>query len=1597
MKKKTLYIFLALGFGVLLPWLWKSAAVPELAPFVEVVPPVAMRTDGVSPTISQAEWPAIYEQIAAEQRAFRAAPDGALHSYNPTGGERLILQSDGSATMRLRGEESGPAPATARDHLGGKAVVAAEDDRPSVTLRLKAKTLGRGESTKSLTSNSEVKVVAKHATERHLATPEGAVVEWWKSDARGFEVGWTIAQRPSGEGPLRLALALECSWPAETSADGDRLIFQDPAGTGWRMVCDGLIAYDAKGRTLPARMLAENGHLTISVEDAGASYPIVIDPWLYGDRALVIKANDSATGSRFGARLAACGDILVVAGKDPNGNDGFDGEAYIMSRSGSNYAVRRKIFNVAIPDTFAFYAAPGFAVSGDTVAVGPVLGQAAASVNLYERNAGGISAFGIVAEIPVDPTRLITPRLDGDFLVVPSFGATANGFLQAGVVNVHGRDTGGPGAWGVAATLNAGDLTMTDGGFGVGMELRGDTLVVVARAPVSGMACFIFQKTSPDGSQWTRRKVIILPGVPVDPLSVRLLGDTLVVGAPTIGSVGVRIFDRNAGGPENWGLVRTLAAPAGTDSFGFSMALLGGLLAVDTPDEDVDHDNNAGTPKISNAGVVRLYAKDAGGLNNWGLLETISEGASAEVDGRFGEGLAFGDGRLLIGRPKGDAGLPTVVDSGAVNGFTMSSGDWRASGLSAHSQNATSWGSAVAVSGPYVLVGAPRFDGPAGVDAGWAFLFRDGVLVKSLLPSGQQAGERFGESVAMDGDRLVVGSPRRSGVLNGQSYADLGGVTIFERNQGGLNNWGVVKSFSQAFIGVSGSPEFGTSVALQGDVLAVGAPRESALSMPGTAVLGRTKIFYRNTGGMNNWGQVRTFRGEDNGTEELFGTSMSLSGDTLVVGAPWEQVGGNIRSGAAYIHRRNHGGADNWGLVARLIQPMVKGDSWFGASVALDGDSVVIGTPHEDRGLEPNVGAVYFFEGGRTLQDEWSFTCRWQAEDWGIEAEGGNSVSLSNGLALIGIPSSDGTTGKAELRARHAGGSDQWGVVWEDSGQESFGTAVAIDGLHFAIGEPLADVTVSGVSQTDRGRTFSYLMQGAEFAAVAARTGGAGAARMGSSVALHADWLVVGAPGEDINNSIDAGAAYVFHRDRPAAGAWGLMQKLTDEPAAANMRFGAAVAVDAQWLMVGVPGGHRVKAFFREEQITPEALPWVNSISLSAGDPSNALGTCLAMEDGLLIAGAPMQDVGGNMDSGAAYVFERNTSAIDSWGLLATLTPTDPAAGDAFGTSVALSESRAALGSPLDNNGEGVDAGSVYLFERNQGGANGWGQFLKITNNLQVAGDEMGRSVALRNGYLLTGLPRAETAAGTDAGRALLLGRNQGGANFWGLVKTFSASDGTAQSRFGTAVAINSDHAVIGAPFADPRGLVNTGTAYIYSRNWTGSDAWGELQILAPTNLSGGAEFGSALALDHHTVAFGAPADFISGRAHVHGFRAREFYDEWATAHGLDGAWALPDADADGDGQSNLIELVLGSHPLNGSQLGRITMDLTGGNFTLTAHKKQACSVPLTFGAEISHNLIAWIPASPGQILTDSPSQLRLQLPITPLPRQFVRWRAELP
>ena len=134
---------------------------------------------------------------------------------------------------------------------------------------------------------------------------------------------------------------------------------------------------------------------------------------------------------------------------------------------------------------------------------------------------------------------------------------------------------------------------------------------------------------------------------------------------------------------------------------------------------------------------------------------------------------------------------------------------------------------------------------------------------------------------------------------------------------------------------------FGSSVAIDGDVVVIGAQREA----PG--LQGAAYIYYRDNGNQNNWILVKRITASDPGYGDAFGTQVSVSGSTIAVSAPgWGEPISKNSTGAVYIFERNHGGiADSWGEVVRNYPP---NDPYmtlsFGTAISLDTDTLAVGT-----------------------------------------------------------------------------------------------------------------------------------------------------------------------------------------------------------------------------------------------------------------------------------------------------------------------------------------------------------------------------------------------------------------------------------------------------------------------------------------------------------------------------------------------------------------------------------------------------------------------------------------------------------------------------
>jgi hypothetical protein len=154
------------------------------------------------------------------------------------------------------------------------------------------------------------------------------------------------------------------------------------------------------------------------------------------------------------------------------------------------------------------------------------------------------------------------------------------------------------------------------------------------------------------------------------------------------------------------------------------------------------------------------------------------------------------------------------------------------------------------------------------------------------------------------------------------------------------------------------SDGFGRSVAVSGDTIVVGAYQDD---VGANANQGSAYVFQRNQGGADQWGQVKQLVASDGAVDDEFGVSVAVSGDTIVVGAYFDDVGANANQGSAYVFQRNQGGADQWGHVRQLTASDGAINDWFGGSVAMSGDTIAVGAYLDDVGANTNRGSAYVF------------------------------------------------------------------------------------------------------------------------------------------------------------------------------------------------------------------------------------------------------------------------------------------------------------------------------------------------------------------------------------------------------------------------------------------------------------------------------------------------------------------------------------------------------------------------------------------------------------------------------------------------------------
>ena len=351
------------------------------------------------------------------------------------------------------------------------------------------------------------------------------------------------------------------------------------------------------------------------------------------------------------------------------------------------------------------------------------------------------------------------------------------------------------------------------------------------------------------------------------------------------------------------------------------------------------------------------------------------------------------------------------------------------------------------------------------------------------------ADDWFGNSVSIDGDTAVIGA-WGDGSKNGSAY-------VFTRS-GGI--W-TQQAKLTASDGVR-SDYFGFSVSMDGDTAIIGAWGDDSLK-------GSAYVFTRN-GGI--WTQQAKLIASDGANFDWFGYSVSVYGDTAVIGA----YGDDSFKGSAYVFTRSGG---TWTQQNKLTASDGAASDWFGHSVSVYGDTAVIGA----RGDDSNKGSAYVFthSGGIWMQQN-----KLTASDGAANDYFGNSVSIYGDTSVISGYGDDSFKGSAYVFTRSGGTWTQQNKLTASDGaaDDLFGYSVSVYGDTAVIGAHAADDKGS-----NSGSAYVFTRSGGSWMQQDKLIAGDGTAgdSFGYSVSVYGDTAVIGAMGDDDKGS-NSGSAYVF-------------------------------------------------------------------------------------------------------------------------------------------------------------------------------------------------------------------------------------------------------------------------------------------------------------------------------------------------------------------------------------------------------------------------------------------------------------------------------------
>ncbi|GEM_PF-3583236 len=624
-----------------------------------------------------------------------------------------------------------------------------------------------------------------------------------------------------------------------------------------------------------------------------------------------------------------------------------------------------------------------------------------------------------------------------------------------------------------------------------------------------------------------------------------------------------------------------------------------------------------------------------------------------------------------------------------------------------------------------------------------------------------------------------------------------------------------------------------------------------------------------------NWVRVAVLLPSDPVPGQHFGHSVSMYGDTIAVGAPYDQEGGK-ECGAVYLFGKPKEGWHDMTETIKLI-PKKGEDQRSGYSVALWEDLLVVGAPQADE----QKGVVYLY-----VKNEKEWTGKEEAvrlvlSQRYMKDQLGFSVDAWGNMVVAGIPGKV-NIGRVALFEKPADGwqdMTETAMLYNNRGpqlHDNVGFSVGIWGRTVVVGMNNYRYDRIGYALVYERPAGGWSDMGptAKLTSTDSHHGD----HFGSAVAVNGDTVVVGAYFINTHQRY-SGAAYVYVR--PSSG-WSDMTesaRLTASDAGSYFcHLGASVSIGNGMVLAGAPKRYDVGEssgaayLFRKKakiwKDMEEEHKFLPEVYLTC--QMEQMGTALDIDGDYAVVGAPGYDV----YRGRVYVYHYEG---ERWVEVAELKTSSGAPWDRFGYDVAIRGKTIAVGAPgyLEN------MGAVYLFEAGEAGWQDMTESACLVPPDSATGTSFGKSVAVGEGYVVAGAPYSDARGFYSGGIVCLYARPAQGWIDMEPTALLTPSDGIRYQYFGTSVAVEGSAVFIGAPGDDDKGP-GTGSVYFFEKpagGWT--DMSGANKLVAK---DGGAykRFGEKVTSDHGALA-------VVSRDNVNGYYSGAVYvfertaDDWSS------------------------------------------------------------------------------------------------------------------